>query len=619
MLHIEARAEAFCGPAHNQEDPAYDPGDVSACKDYTSARLRTRNLADWTYGRVEVRARMPQGLGMWPAIWMLPTDTVYGAWPHSGEIDIFEAFAPGTHSFDEPNMIHGTLHYGFSWPWNQYSGAGYEPPANIWDEFHTYAVEWEEGEIRWYVDDVHFATNDGNWFSYFWGGQETGYQVSSGGQPFDQPFHIILNLAIGSPWLGYPDGSTPFPQSMEVDYVRVLECSADPVTGRGCATVDPAAQSITGHVAPNDVRESLWLYRDGVETLAFDADGGTVNSGLTPGFWELAGGNVISNPAYVDGDNIIWDIQFNGTGNAFLISDDGLNFGDNLNSRVKNLGEFKFDLRVVDIEPGTQLRIKLDSGWPDLSFHEIDIPPLNEWTEVSVRFYTLEANDGESWRPSVDYTRILNPFVIEPAGGTAHVQLNNIRIVCLQDAGGGCNIRPLEPPVALTEDFDVFVDAVDPLWGFGIGVWDTGGGHVQTDVVAADESERGKVIDVRFTASGQNGLMFVQTQEGYTVDASAFSSGYLVFDIKVLDYGTNTAGLVVKVDCVNPCSSGDIPIGVVGNGSWETVSVPIASMLPALNLGQVNTPFALLPVWGQQEGVHLQLDNIRWSLTAPTP
>lgn len=562
---------------------------------------------------MEIRALMPQGLGMWPAIWMLPSDTgIYGPWPHSGEIDIFEAFSPGTDSFDPLNTLHGTLHYGFSWPWNQYSGAEHIPDANIWQDFHTYAVEWEEGEIRWYVDDVHFATNRGNWFSYFWGGQEFGYQVSSGAEPFDQPFHLILNLAIGSPWLGFPDASVPFPQEMVVDYVRVYECSADPDTGVGCATDGNAAvvpQLITGHAPPADEREELFLYKDGVTGL--DLDGG--EAVLTPGFYD-SGASVISNPSHVEGDNTVWDIQFIGGGNAFLTSDDGLNLGDNLHSRAKNLGEIKFDLRVLSIDPNTELHIKLDSGWPNVSFHAIDIPADDEWTQVAVRLYTLAPNNIE--HGAVDYTHIVNPFVIEPVGGNAHVQLNNIRLVCLageQDCGG---IKPVEPPVALTDDFDIFIDAVDPLWG-EIGQWAESEGHVQVSVVDAVDAARGQVIDGRFTQDGPNGLFFIQTPPGTVHDLSAFANGYLVFDIQVLDYG-NANGLVVKADCVNPCSSGDIPIGKVADGEWQTVVVSVADSMAGLDLQRVDTPFAIMPSWGEQTGgIHLQVDNVRWVLNDP--
>ncbi len=572
---------------------------------------------------------MPKGRGLWPAIWMLPTDLKYGGWPHSGEIDIFEAFGPGDDSidaFDPLNTLHGTLHYGFSWPWNQNSGAPYVPEANIWDEFHTYSIEWEEGEIRWFVDDHHFATQKANgWFSYYWGGQEIGYQIAGGAQPFDEAFHMLLNVAVGSPWLGYPNENNTFPQTMEVDFVRVYECSADPETGLGCSTGNPDVAPLAGHTPPADVRDEVSLYNEGPQTLTFDVDGNEVNNTLVPGFWELNGGTVISNPAFDAGeDGIVWDIDFNGVGNAFLSTADmtgvegvksGFDFGDNLNSRVKNLGDFKFNLKVLDIDATTKLRIKLDSGWPNLSFHEIDIPDVGEWTEVSVRLYSLQPNDAEAWRPAVDYTKITNPFVIEPVGGTAHIQLSDIRIVCLQDAGGGCNIQPVPADVALTETFDIYVDGeVGSYWDFGLGKWDGDSGHVTVSEV--EDAERGEVVNVTFSESGNNGLAFIQATAPR--DVSAFEeTGYLEFDIKVVSYGDNTGGIVVKAESGPSTGTGDYIINPA-EGVWETVQITIADMLahpgtnPAFNLAALNTPFVSLPTWGDQSGVHIQVDNIRW-------
>src|SRR5690606_3638483 len=390
-----------CGPAVNQEDPNY-PG-TAVCKDYSSARLRTKGKGDWKYGRMEIRAKMPSvGEGVWPAIWMLPTDTIYGSWPHSGEIDIFESFQPGE---DGPqptggaNEIHGTLHYGYSWPLNQNSGASYTPPANIWDEFHTYAVEWEEGEIRWYVDDVLFARNSGNWFIYYWDGQETGYQVGEGAQPFDQPFHMILNVALGNgdyvprPTFGADDEVT-----MEVAYVKVYECSADPGTGKGCETptADPGVMptDVEGHQAPAADWDTRWLYRDGLQTLEFTIDGAPVLGPLSLGEyacpdWEpwcpAGSGITVTEPTIADGPGgeaaTVLDLEFAGISNAFIIfddalSDEALDFGGSIAEygRAANLGEIKFDLRVLDIAPATKLLIKLDSGYPDNSYYEIDIP-----------------------------------------------------------------------------------------------------------------------------------------------------------------------------------------------------------------------------------------------------
>jgi beta-glucanase (GH16 family) len=179
--------------------------------DYTSARLRTLGKGDWTYGRMEMRARMPVGQGLWPAFWMLPSDpSIYGAWAASGEIDIMEYVG------SDPERVLGTIHYGSRWPNNVFSSREYRLSSSTFhDDFHVFAIEWERGEIRWYVDDIHYGTKT-DWFS-------------SGGSfpaPFDVDFHILLNLAVGGNLPGSPDSSTTFPQELVVDYVRVYQAAA---------------------------------------------------------------------------------------------------------------------------------------------------------------------------------------------------------------------------------------------------------------------------------------------------------------------------------------------------------------------------------------------------------
>ncbi len=174
---------------------------------YTSARLVTRNKGDWLYGRIEVRARLPYGQGIWPAIWMLPTEWRYGRWPVSGEIDIMELVG------HEPGRVYGTIHYGAP---HQFRGAHYDLPEGqrFADDYHVFALEWEPGEMRWYVDGHHYQTQK-EWF--------TSSTRGTYPAPFDQPFHLILNVAVGGAWPGYPDESTVFPQYMYVDYVRVYQ------------------------------------------------------------------------------------------------------------------------------------------------------------------------------------------------------------------------------------------------------------------------------------------------------------------------------------------------------------------------------------------------------------
>lgn len=177
---------------------------------YTSARLRTRNLGDWKYGRFEMRAKLPVTQGMWPAFWMLPTDEVYGGWAASGEIDIMESLG------HEPERIYGTIHYGGSYPENTFSGNTTWLAPNSATDFHVYAIEWEEGEIRWYVDGQLYSTKT-DWYS-------SGIPFPA---PFDQRFHLLLNVAVGGNFPGNPDGSTVLPQEYIIDYVRVYQLAVD--------------------------------------------------------------------------------------------------------------------------------------------------------------------------------------------------------------------------------------------------------------------------------------------------------------------------------------------------------------------------------------------------------
>ena len=191
-LVIQAIKERYTGP--------------EGTRDYTSARLRTLNKGDWKYGRFDLRAKMPIGKGIWPALWMLPTDNVYGGWAASGEIDIMEYLG------HEPNKVHGTLHYGGRYPNNTHTGTSYTLPAgNFSDDFHVFTLEWDQGEFRWYVDSNLYQTQT-KWYS-------TNGEYPA---PFDQRFHLVVNVAVGGNWPGDPDQTTVFPQTMELDYVRIF-------------------------------------------------------------------------------------------------------------------------------------------------------------------------------------------------------------------------------------------------------------------------------------------------------------------------------------------------------------------------------------------------------------
>ena len=173
-------------------------------KNYTSARIKTQGHKTFSYGRIEARMKIPEGQGLWPAFWLLGDDITSNSWPACGEIDVMENIGK------EPNIIHATIHGpGYS------AGAGptkqYMLPAPVASAFHVFAIEWELNTIRWYVDDTLYST-------------KTPSDIPSGATwVYAHPFFIIMNLAVGGGWPGNPDGTTTFPQQLQVDYVRVCQ------------------------------------------------------------------------------------------------------------------------------------------------------------------------------------------------------------------------------------------------------------------------------------------------------------------------------------------------------------------------------------------------------------
>jgi beta-glucanase (GH16 family) len=207
MLTIEARKEDYKG------------------MNYTSARLVTRSKGDWLFGRVEVRAKLPKGKGTWPAIWMLSSDWAYGGWPESGEIDIME------HVGYDPDVIHFSTHckdYYFKIGTQKTYVIRVPRTDSI---FYTYAMEWYPDRIEGYVDDSLYFTVKNEYQGWAkW--------------PFDKPFHLILNIAVGGGWggvMGIDDSI--WPQQMQVDYVRVYQFT--PEKDADAPSVPTALEAVT--------------------------------------------------------------------------------------------------------------------------------------------------------------------------------------------------------------------------------------------------------------------------------------------------------------------------------------------------------------------------------------
>jgi len=178
--------------------------------DYTSARLYTQGKADFTYGIFEIRAKIPSGVGTWPAIWMMPTTYRYGGWPDSGEIDIME------HVGYAENVLHSTIHTeAYNHKTSSGKGGTTYEYTDVTSEYHVYKVEWLPDVMKFSVDDKVF-------FVY----RPSSYSTCPTEEewPFDDDFYIILNVAIGGSWGGQQGvDDTMFPTSMMIDYVRVYQ------------------------------------------------------------------------------------------------------------------------------------------------------------------------------------------------------------------------------------------------------------------------------------------------------------------------------------------------------------------------------------------------------------
>lgn len=282
----------------------YSPNYMGSGSDFTSGKIQTKGKFDRLYGRFEAKIKMPAGSGLWPAFWMLPTDNYYGSWPTSGEIDIME------YRGDQEATIHSTLHYGNVWPGDLWDGTSYNlPSGNFTDAFHEFAVEWQPGILKFYVDNVLIKTETQNPNSL---NPASNNPVS---WPWDKRYYIILNLALGGGFSGNPStqdilNSTTFPQSLQVDYVRVYDMA--PLTTQapfaGTAIAIPGKIEAENYnigcegVAYHDtdsINQGNVYRSDGVDIeVCTDAGGGYDVGWTAPGEWLNYDVNITSSGYY---------------------------------------------------------------------------------------------------------------------------------------------------------------------------------------------------------------------------------------------------------------------------------------------------------------------------------
>ncbi|MCT2537847.1 carbohydrate binding domain-containing protein [Aquibacillus koreensis] len=369
---------------------------------YSSAKLITQGKQKWTYGKVEVKAKMPTGQGIWPAIWMMPEDEpFYGTWPVSGEIDIMEMLG------HEPDTVHGTVHFGE--PHQQIQGTHELPDGQTFaDDYHVYSIEWEPGEIRWFIDgELYHTAND--WFTKH-NDNADDYTYPA---PFDQDFFLIMNISVGGSWPGNPDDTTVFPQQMAVDYVRVYEKDEYPVHAK------PDKEEENQGRAPLEDGNYVYNGSFDMDDPAVDGVEGVPYSDYWT-FLQAGGAN-----ASLAVNNGVMDVQIESGGNVehgvqLLQSPIHLEKGATYKASFKAKAETERPLKVKIGADGdrswkdyaAQDPFTITSSWEDYSFEFT----MEDATDVKARYeFNMGLNDSSISFDSVRLEKIADPEPVDPS------------------------------------------------------------------------------------------------------------------------------------------------------------------------------------------------------------
>lgn len=385
-------------------------------KMFTSARIRTMTdegevLFSTKYGRVEARIKLPEGEGLWPAFWMLPVDdSIYNEWASSGEIDIMEARGR------LPEKVEGTIHYGQNWPNNVYKGQEYVFPADTdITDYHLYSLEWEPGILRWYIDNECYHTTQ-QWFSKGPAGA-TDYTWPA---PFDVPFYILLNMAVGGTFdLQSNPYSLDEPAEMKVDYVRVYQKEAGYDTSISDAVV----------IADNKDKEGFEQYASIYEDGEFITDPEFVSMNIEP---------IEDTTNGVLPDNKDWQFAVGNFGGMAKASVEELEEGDFAKIEVTHGGNQSYAVQLIqhlpivegysymvsfDAKASKERRFfvspsgDLDNGWEKYGVFEASVGTevanynfvfkMNSVTDPTARLeFNLGNDSGTIWIGNVSVTEL---------------------------------------------------------------------------------------------------------------------------------------------------------------------------------------------------------------------
>lgn len=355
--------------------------------------------------------------------------------------------------------------------------------------------------------------------------------------------------------------------------------------------------------------QTYTFYAEGLQAITLSQDGEPLTDTLAPGQYS-PDSSVVSDAEGTGSDGqTVWAVQFNGTeeGNVFLsVAQTDFSNGVRFDANMQAEGVLHFDLYVDAIDEGTTLLAKIDSGWPDLSAHELDIGETGEWVTYSLPIADFIPNPrGEG---SANFDDVTNPFVLEALEGTAIVHIDNIHYTCeIED----CSITATPAPEAVEgATLDIFMgDGLHEHYAnLGFFSWD--GGDLNIDELHDSELDT-NVFEITYVSDGAG--IYINNEEEVGMDLSSFEGGDLVFDLKVDDSADLESGFIVSADP----DAGDVAIEMPEDNQWHTVRVPLSEFTNSgLDLTGVTAPFVILATAGEQAGVVFRVGNIRWEAAA---
>ena len=601
---------------------------------FKSARIRSFGKRAFRYPdngtlRIEARMTLPGGQGLWPAFWMLPEETVHGRWPMSGEIDIVEAVNLGV---DGRTTTSFSTHYGMSWPHNSHATGEYINAQSPQTDFHVFAIEWEEGEIRWYINDKHVHTQTSqHWYTLSM--REPLFRILDDAEPFTHTFHLLLNVAVGGNFSGPVAAETRFPQTMRVDWVRVYSCGPDAADTRCHKDASVTAHDFTrSGTTKGNAAETITatIFNDGLQSHTDTSNSRTVEFVARP-----IGSGVTVDASATDGSDQVLSLSFTDTTGSAAIALGRVHTALDI-SGAQAHGQLEFNLKLVEhaAESGLALRIADTEGNTIAS---------RDYTPAQLEAIKTAADSSQTQiidlsQDSELTERVARVLTIQPTGSFAAsarttVQLDDIRLhihchiprrstPCGIDVVSDIPLSELDvtpETSAYPNTLDLYSDGLNTASGisefFVYTPPDQGGGTVEEIDVGGDH---GKVLQC--SSTGEQIVCGISTPDNTTVDLSAFAgTGFVEFDIRIITPPTNSSATIDFKYEIPREYSRDIPLAnatsFTSNGAWRRARVDLNNSFWRTGAGvqydlSKVTRLLWFPSWGRAAGAVWQIDNV---------